>query len=55
MDDGQPATRPESNVSVEDLRSAMRSLTNELIEALHEFETNVVNEFRRYTEDPNAQ
>jgi len=32
----------------------MRSLTNELLDAMREFETNLVNEFRRYARDPNA-
>jgi hypothetical protein len=54
VDDGQPTTKTESDMSVEDLKSAIRSTTNELIDALHELETNLVNEFRRYAKDPNA-
>jgi len=54
MDSGQLVTKAESDVSVEDLKTAMRSLTNELLDAMREFETNLVNEFRRYARDPNA-
>jgi hypothetical protein len=54
MDDGKPVTKTESDISVEDLKGAMRSMTKELIDALHEFETNLVNEFRRYANDPNT-
>jgi hypothetical protein len=54
MNGGKPVTKTESDMSVEDLKSAMRSLTNELIDAMHEFETTLVNEFRRYAKGPNA-
>jgi len=54
MHSGQPVTKAESHVSVKDLDTAMHCLTDELLCALREFETNLVNEFRRYTEDPFA-
>ena len=54
MDDPQPATKADLRVSIEDLKSAMLSLKNEVLDAMHEFETNLVNEFRRCAKDQNG-
>jgi len=38
-------------MSVEDLKSAMLSLKNEVLHAMHKCETNLVSKFRRYARD----
>ena len=55
MANGKPVTKVELDSAVGDLRTAIRTQKDELVDAMRQIETNLLTEFHRYAKGQNAR
>ena len=55
MDNEKPVTKAELDSAVGDLRGEIRAQKDELLDSMHQIETNLLTEFHRYAKGQNAR